>query len=61
MDDTDEDEITCNRCREKGLHWADHYRADGAADRRLFNNRNRLHECRGTQPDADDFSEVNDE
>lgn len=60
MDDTDEDEITCNRCREKGLHWADHYRADGAADRRLFNSRNRLHECRGTQPDADDFSEVND-
>lgn len=51
----DPDTVTCSRCGEEGLHWADHYDKAGKASHQLFNSRGRPHVC---QPNADDFESL---
>lgn len=51
----EEASVSCRYCHEPELHWTDHYRADGTADRLLFNARNRPHTCNRI---IDDFKEV---
>ena len=52
-----EDRITCQRCGTQGLHWQQVTAADGKSEQpRLFNERNRPHQC--SEPSADDFGVV---
>ena len=56
-DEDPEDRITCQRCGTPGLHWQQVTVADGRSEQpRLFNERNRPHQCSGVN--ADDFGVV---
>lgn len=50
--------VTCKRCGTADLHWQLAVNADGYPCHRLFDVRNRPHQCASAQPDADDFGVV---
>jgi hypothetical protein len=56
--DPEEQEVQCNRCGARWLHWRPIVKADGAPGWGLFTHNGRRHLCANNQPNPDDFGVI---